>query len=214
MSYEAFLAIVVGINLVFAALSAFLANRWGRDPFGWLLVGAILGPIGFLLLLLQHWSDRTATRPTIESPGAATATAGPKVLIAVDGSQFGQQAVEHVIAQYGPSLSEASVVGVLAIERAEGLSTGEDSSRRKVLEQEIESHLGAACSVLQRAGIGCKGIIRFGDPAIEILKLANEIKATQIVMGRRGRGGAKKLLLGSVSEKVSKEAPCPVTIVG
>jgi nucleotide-binding universal stress UspA family protein len=214
MPYEAFLAILVGINLVFAALSAFLASRWGREPFGWLLVGAILGPIGFVLLLLQHLSDRTATRTTLASPGAPTTPAGPKVLIAVDGSPFGQQAVEHVVAQYGPSLGEANVVGVLAIERAEGLSSDEDSSRRKLLEQEVENHLGEACSVLQRAGIGCKGIIRFGDPASEILKLAEEIGATQIVMGRRGRGGAKKLLLGSVSEKVSKEAPCPVTIVG
>jgi nucleotide-binding universal stress UspA family protein len=214
MPFEVFLAILVGVNLLFAALSAYLASRWGRDPFGWLLMGAILGPIGFLLLLVQHWSDRTTSRPTIDSPGATVRDGGPTVLVPVDGSEMSDQAVRHVINEYGPSLREVNVLGVLAIERAEGISTGEESSRRRLLEQEVEGHLGRARSELQAAGIACRGLIRFGNPASEILKVAGEIGATQIVMGRRGRGGAKKLLLGSVSERVSKEASCPVTIVG
>jgi nucleotide-binding universal stress UspA family protein len=90
----------------------------------------------------------------------------------------------------------------------------EGSARRKLLEEEIERQLGMACLTLRSAGITCKSIVRFGEPAREILKLADEADCDQIVMGRRGRGRAAKLLLGSVSDKVAREAPCPVTVVG
>jgi nucleotide-binding universal stress UspA family protein len=57
-------------------------------------------------------------------------------------------------------------------------------------------------------------VVRFGEPASEILKLAGETDCDLIVLGRCGRGKAATLLLGSVSDKVAKEAPCPVTVVG
>jgi nucleotide-binding universal stress UspA family protein len=54
--------------------------------------------------------------------------------------------------------------------------------------------------------------VRIGDPAQEILAVADEIGAHLIVMGSHGRKGLKKLVLGSVSERVVREAQCPVTV--
>jgi nucleotide-binding universal stress UspA family protein len=51
-------------------------------------------------------------------------------------------------------------------------------------------------------------VTRAGDPAKEILSVANEENADIIVMGRRGRGDLAGLLLGSVSHKVSHLAEC------
>lgn len=51
-------------------------------------------------------------------------------------------------------------------------------------------------------------VIGNGDPADEILQLAEKSKADLIVTGRRGLGGVASLLLGSVSHKVSQNAPC------
>lgn len=212
MPYEVFVTIWLGVNLVFGAASAYLASRRGRDPFGWLLVGAVLGPIALLLLLFDL--QRRPAEPELASPGAPVPGGGPAVLVAVDGSAMSEQAVRYVVERFGTSLDEVNVVGVLPVERAEGAALEEGSHRRRVLEEEIERYLGAACSTLHDAGITCKSIVRFGDPATEILKLAGEIGCDLIVMGRRGRGKAAKLLLGSVSEKVTKEAPCPVTVVG
>ena len=42
---------------------------------------------------------------------------------------------------------------------------------------------------------------------------AAEISATAIVIGTRGRGGIKRALLGSVSDYVVRNAPCPVVVV-
>ena len=52
-----------------------------------------------------------------------------------------------------------------------------------------------------------------GDPATVILDAAKSFDADLIVMGSRGLGGLKGLLVGSVSDKVLHHAEVPVTIV-
>jgi nucleotide-binding universal stress UspA family protein len=55
--------------------------------------------------------------------------------------------------------------------------------------------------------------VRLGPPAAEILQLAQEIGAHLILVGSHGRTGIKRVLMGSVSEKVVREAKCPVLVV-
>jgi nucleotide-binding universal stress UspA family protein len=55
--------------------------------------------------------------------------------------------------------------------------------------------------------VGC------GDPKDAILELADTCNADLIVMGSHGRGGIKKLILGSVSQAVSVQAKCAIAIV-
>lgn len=52
-----------------------------------------------------------------------------------------------------------------------------------------------------------------GAPATEIVKAAERLNASQIVMGSHGRSGLARVLVGSVAESVLREAPCPVTVV-
>jgi universal stress protein A len=49
-----------------------------------------------------------------------------------------------------------------------------------------------------------------GDPADEIVALAEQEKADLIVMGTHGRTGLGRLLMGSVAEAVVRRARCPV----
>jgi nucleotide-binding universal stress UspA family protein len=51
------------------------------------------------------------------------------------------------------------------------------------------------------------------DPADAILKVAGEVNADAVVVGNKGMKGAKRLLLGSVPNKVAHNAPCTVIIV-
>jgi nucleotide-binding universal stress UspA family protein len=51
-----------------------------------------------------------------------------------------------------------------------------------------------------------------GPPAIEICALAESLPASVIVLGTRGRGGLRRAVLGSVSDHVVRNAPCPVVI--
>jgi nucleotide-binding universal stress UspA family protein len=53
---------------------------------------------------------------------------------------------------------------------------------------------------------------RIGKPAEEILLLAQEVGADLIFIGSHGKTGVERMLLGSVSERVVREAKCPVMI--
>ena len=52
-----------------------------------------------------------------------------------------------------------------------------------------------------------------GDPADEIIRLANIYKADLIVIGSRGLTGMKRIVQGSVSSQVVEEANCSVLVV-
>ncbi len=55
--------------------------------------------------------------------------------------------------------------------------------------------------------------VRFGDPGAEIAKFAEENGAGLIVMPSQGRGGLKRLLIGSVAERVCRLAHCAVLVL-
>jgi nucleotide-binding universal stress UspA family protein len=52
-----------------------------------------------------------------------------------------------------------------------------------------------------------------GDPATEILKLAEVEDIALIVMGTHGRTGLSRLLMGSVAEDVVRRATCPAMMI-
>lgn len=52
-----------------------------------------------------------------------------------------------------------------------------------------------------------------GDPAEEIIRLANIYKADLIVIGTRGLTGMNRIVQGSVSGEVVEQAPCSVLVV-
>jgi universal stress protein A len=55
--------------------------------------------------------------------------------------------------------------------------------------------------------------VRVGSPAGEIVAVANELKVDLVCIGTHGRGGLAHFLLGSVAEKVVRQAPCPVLTI-
>jgi nucleotide-binding universal stress UspA family protein len=81
----------------------------------------------------------------------------------------------------------------------------EAAARREELEE--------AEAFLAEAGIEARAVAGIGDPADAIVDEAGEWGADLIVVGTRGLGGARRLLLGSVSTKVVHHAPCDVLVV-
>jgi len=55
--------------------------------------------------------------------------------------------------------------------------------------------------------------VRVGSPAGEIVAVANDLKVDLVCIGTHGRGGLAHFLLGSVAEKVVRQAPCPVLTI-
>ena len=84
----------------------------------------------------------------------------------------------------------------------------------------IESALRAAEEEMPKwsqpvtaAGDSVETLIERGSPVRHILERAAALPADLIVMGTHGRSGFERLLLGSVTEKVLRKAPCPVMAV-
>ncbi|MGQ0713686.1 MAG: universal stress protein [Gemmatimonadaceae bacterium] len=56
--------------------------------------------------------------------------------------------------------------------------------------------------------------LAFGEAGQQIIAAAERVGAGLIVMGRRGAGGVRRAVLGSVVDAVLRRAPCPVLVVG
>ena len=54
--------------------------------------------------------------------------------------------------------------------------------------------------------------VRVGDAVDQIVSVALELRASLVVVGTHGRRGVRRLVLGSVAERVARTAPCPVLI--
>lgn len=63
------------------------------------------------------------------------------------------------------------------------------------------------------AGVDVSFLIWTGDPGDMIVEAASAERADMILVGSRGRGTVGRLLLGSVSEHVARNAACPVLVV-
>ena len=62
------------------------------------------------------------------------------------------------------------------------------------------------------SSVSCEHRLLMGDPAVEIVQLADEEQVNLIVVGTHGRTRSLGLLMGSVAEAIVHRAKCPVII--
>jgi nucleotide-binding universal stress UspA family protein len=82
-----------------------------------------------------------------------------------------------------------------------------------IKERRAEEVFDKARSAAGELDAGQDTMVVVGDPVDVIIEVARSRGYDHIVMGNRGLSPVQELLLGSVSEKVTREAHCPVTIV-
>jgi nucleotide-binding universal stress UspA family protein len=73
--------------------------------------------------------------------------------------------------------------------------------------------LGRVCKTSLLEGLRIHPEVREGTPFYEIIRFAKETDIDLVVMGTHGHTGLTHVLLGSVTEKVVRKAPCPVLTV-
>ncbi|MDI6727944.1 MAG: universal stress protein [Thermodesulfovibrionales bacterium] len=133
-----------------------------------------------------------------------------KILLATDGSRYSKAAAERAIdfaGEYGGELRVVSVVDVPAEFYGEAPDAVEDLiNKAKGYAEDVKRQA-------ESAGIKAETFVREGETYKAILDLAKEQNVNAIVMGSHGRTGLKRLLMGSVTEKVIGYASCPVLVV-
>jgi nucleotide-binding universal stress UspA family protein len=142
------------------------------------------------------------------------------VLVATDGSEL---ALSAAVAGFAVLKPPDRVVIATMIEvddislvvggsgMAGGVMSAEEYDRhRKALESEAQTALKDTAAAL---GVeGAELLMQEGDAGRALCELAEDLSASAIVMGSRGRGGIKRAFLGSVSDYVVRNAPCTVVI--
>jgi len=83
----------------------------------------------------------------------------------------------------------------------------------EVLKERAEKQMARLTTEARSNGVICGMLIRDGQPFVQIIRCAREVKADMIVMGSHGRTRLAQVLIGSVAEKVVRKAPCSVLVV-
>ena len=166
-----------------------------------------------------------------------------KVLIPVDGSPSSKYSIEHAMTESVLKDAEVHLITVISPSKwsptrnpglnkelkSENTEGSEDAydipTLNPALNKELFKALGDADNkyadevladakkVISPFVAPTSAVVRQGDAAEEIIKYAEEIGSSLIIMGNRGLGTFTKAFVGSVSEKVLTHACCSVLIV-
>ncbi len=135
------------------------------------------------------------------------------ILLATDGSSEAELALTTAVALANTTDSELHVVTVAPGYPSYGIRIPEvlEQLRKQaeaVLAEQVKKIREAGGEVVQEH---LRVSVRYR--AQQIVLVADDIGADLIVMGTRGLGGARRALIGSVSDSVIRHAPCPVLVV-
>lgn len=140
-----------------------------------------------------------------------------RILVPTDGSREAVEAVDYAVElalSFGAGVTLVHVVeGVRLPLYVPGVYPSDRDRHRLALLEGGKAILESARMRALKAGIAVVTVLQEGSPGDVIVDLAAQGNFDLIVIGRRGLGLARSLLIGSVSDYVARNAPCPVLIV-
>jgi nucleotide-binding universal stress UspA family protein len=137
------------------------------------------------------------------------------IVLGVDGSAGSFAAVDWC-AEHAPLLDArvvaAYVLAPLVFMVPPTLAAKPDFDE-SAMRARLRAQLEAWCTPLRDTGVPCELLLMDGIVADTLMKLASDVDADLVVVGRRGGGGFSELVLGSVPHALSHHCRIPVVIV-
>jgi nucleotide-binding universal stress UspA family protein len=134
-----------------------------------------------------------------------------KLLAATDRSVFSEGAIREAINFAKKCSSRLYIVSVMET-NPEYETIGANFFQKE--EEEAVAYLESVKTRASQEGLYCQSMLLHGDePYRRIVDAASEKMVDMVIMGRRGRTGLMKVLMGSVTAKVIAHAPCKVLVV-
>jgi nucleotide-binding universal stress UspA family protein len=134
-----------------------------------------------------------------------------KLLLATDGSEYSEGATREALRLAKKCSSRLIAVSVVIT------NLEFEVTMPQVVEKEdrkAREHLESIKARASKEGIDCDIAVFHGDePYQDIVRQASENKVDLIIVGRHGRTGLLRLMMGSVAAKVIGHAPCNVLVV-
>jgi len=134
-----------------------------------------------------------------------------KILLATDQSAFSEGAIREAI-KFASKCSSKIYACMTLETNPEYETLGSNVFKKE--EAEATAHLESIRAQATQAGVACEIVLHESmDAAQAVVDEATEKKVDMIVIGRRGRKGVAKALLGEMAAKVITHAPCKVLVV-
>lgn len=130
------------------------------------------------------------------------------VVVATDGSKPAEAAEREALALASALGARLHVCYVV-----DSYSTGQALTDLRARREEAAEHVESVAEHAREAGVDVETAVLEGFPHRELLGYVGDAGADLVVVGTRGRGGARRLLLGSVAEKVIRTADVPVLAI-
>jgi nucleotide-binding universal stress UspA family protein len=138
-----------------------------------------------------------------------------RILVGVDGSDESRAAARFAADIATATGAKLTVAGI-AFE-SDPMADPEWRVRMRAFEEEeinrttkITKELAAE---LVRPTLIVETIVESGPPAFALAEIARRMDVDLVVVGHRGRGAVKRLLMGSVADRLVQICPKPVTVV-
>jgi nucleotide-binding universal stress UspA family protein len=135
-----------------------------------------------------------------------------RILIATDGSEYTKEAVSTGLRL--AKILGADVTALYVIDQTSFVSFPIDSSIVSVyslLENEGKRAVDEVKKEGELQGVKVTPVVVEGSPTRKIVEMAADFDL--VVIGTLGRSALSKLFMGSVAERVTRYAPCPVLVV-
>jgi nucleotide-binding universal stress UspA family protein len=138
-----------------------------------------------------------------------------KILVPVDGSENSFRALEQAIF-LATKIQEAQITVLYIIEDLPSLYIYSPKIIEKLhadYKSEYTKILERCKEIAKKSGININTVLLEGDPASKIIGYSGMEKLDLIILGSRGMGKFKEVIIGSVSNKVLHHAKCSVMLV-
>jgi nucleotide-binding universal stress UspA family protein len=198
-SFVIFISVVAAWSAIGLVLSIVMGRR-GHNGFGWLVMGALLGPLGIVMAVDAGRHDEQLRPRTLTERLPVTGGTGPiDVLVGYDGSSEADAAPQAVVDLLGDRLGRLTVATVVPYG---GLG-----------EQERDATEGLRQLARRNPGRVTELEVVHGRPSVALRQCATEGGYKLIAVGTRGTG-ITKALLGSAASELTRESQVPVLLVG
>ena len=138
-------------------------------------------------------------------------TSFKKILVPLDGSANSFRGLDRAIIL--ARFCHATITGLYVVPMATPAKSSQISSWEKIFLNNAAKFMKKAKTTAAKNGILFHDIVVYGEEGVAIVSFSKRNNFDMIVIGSRGRGAAKEIFLGSVSNYVVHKSKLPVLIV-
>ena len=133
------------------------------------------------------------------------------ILVPLDGSKYSEKALLHACDM--AKNYQSRLILLYVVEKLISINPLDKKAYLEMLRKVGNDVLVKGKKTALKQGIDSKIVIKEGNIANEIIKLAKKEQCNLIIVGNKGLGATARFFLGSVSNKLANNSPCSILIV-